>query len=48
LVAALDLFDRGGRWKNADSAILGWSCGQQLQALVYLYEATGERAWLDH
>lgn len=47
LVAAMDVFERGGRWKDADSAMLGWSCGQQLQALVCLYQATGERAWLD-
>jgi len=47
LVAALNAFERGGRWKDTDSAILGWSCGQQLQALVCLYQATGERVWLD-
>ena len=47
LTASLEAFERGGRWKESDSSILGWSCGQELQALVYLYEATGERAWLD-
>lgn len=47
LLTALDAFDRGGRWKDTDSAILGWSCGQQLQALDCLYEATGQRIWLD-
>jgi len=47
LLAAMDVFERGGRWKDADSAMLGWSCGQQLQALVCLYQATGETAWLD-
>lgn len=47
LVAAMDRFDRGGRWKDSDSSILAWSCGQQLQAAVYLYQATGERQWLD-
>lgn len=47
LLAAMEVFERGGRWKDADSAMLGWSCGQQLQALVFLYQATGERVWLD-
>ena len=47
LVSALDRFERGGRWKEADSSTLGWGCGQDLQALVYLYQATGERVWLD-
>ncbi|HUT33936.1 MAG TPA: hypothetical protein VNE39_10670 [Planctomycetota bacterium] len=47
LGGALDVFDRGGRWKDTDSAILGWSCGQDLQALVYLHQATGERQWLE-
>ena len=47
LMVALDNFERGGRWKDSDSAILGWSCGQQLQALVCLHQATGRRLWLD-
>lgn len=47
LVAALDRFERGGRWKDSDSGILAWSCGQYLRALVELYQATGDQAWLD-
>lgn len=47
LVSALDVFERGGRWKDSDSAILAWSCGQDLRALVCLFEATGDRQWLD-
>ena len=47
LLAALDAFERGGRWKATDSSMLAWSCGQPLQTLVCLYETTGEREWLD-
>jgi len=39
--------ERGGRWRSADSSILAWSCGQQLSALVDLFEATRQRKWLD-
>jgi hypothetical protein len=43
----LESFDRGERWKSPDSAMLAWSCGQQLAALLDLYQATGERKRLD-
>lgn len=39
--------ERGGRWRSTDSSFLAWSCGQQLSALVDLFEATGGRNWLD-
>ena len=47
LSAHLAAHERGGRWQSDDSALLAWSCGQQLSALVDLYEATGDRKWLD-
>jgi hypothetical protein len=47
LQAALDVFERGRRWKESDSALLAWSCGQQMQTLVELYQATGDQSWLD-
>ncbi len=43
----LERHRRGGRWRSSDSGILAWSCGQQLAALVDIYQATGERKWLD-
>jgi hypothetical protein len=39
--------DRAGRWRSADSSLLAWSCGQELSAQVDLFQATGERKWLD-
>ena len=38
---------RGERWRSSDSGVLAWSCGQQLSALVDMYQATSERKWLD-
>ncbi|MGD0089783.1 MAG: hypothetical protein ABSE73_07670 [Planctomycetota bacterium] len=47
LVADLEIFERHERWKESDSSLLGWSCGQDMQALVCLYETTGDRQWLE-
>jgi len=47
LFDAMDAFDRHGHWRDSDSGVLAWSCGQQLQTAVYLYQATGQREWLD-
>jgi len=47
LAKHLAAHERGARWQSSDSAILAWSCGQQLSAQVDLFLATNQRRWLD-